>query len=255
MPPLFTIEKVTDETQLRRVYRLRYKVYCEEWGFERAEDHPDGLESDIYDKNAVHFLVKDAEEKVVGTIRLILNSPEGFPVERYCGININKTATPREGLAEISRLAISKSYRRRAEDRYIYGPDEERRAIGSFEYSDVLYKRRFTDKYSNYGIHRRSDKNNDRRRRHEVLMSLCKAIYVESKERGLTHWYAIMTKGLYTLLGSYGFNFQPIGEPVDYHGIRVPYLAEIRKIEKDVLNSNPEIYEEFTRELAEKDYK
>ncbi len=247
-----TIEKVSDDKQLQKVYRLRYKVYCEEWGFERMEDHLDGLETDIYDKNSVHFLVKDAEDKVIGTIRLILNSPEGFPVERYCGVAIDNSGIPKERIAEISRLAINKSYRRRAEDRYVYGPDEERRAIGSFEYPDIVYKRRFSDNYSGNNVHKRPGKIGDRRERHEVLMSLCKAVYIESKDRGLTHWYAIMTKGLHTLLGRYGFHFQPAGEPMDYHGIRTPYIAEIAKMEKAVMKSNPEIYDEFTKVLTEK---
>jgi N-acyl-L-homoserine lactone synthetase len=251
MPSLFTIEKVTDETQMRRVYRLRYKVYCEEWGFEKKENHPDGLEMDIYDRNSIHFLVKDAEDKDIGTIRLILNSNDGFPVERYCGVDINGTGIRRERIAEISRLAISKSYRRRAEDRYIYGPDEERRTIGGFEFNGPIYKRRFTDRYSNRGL----NKINDRRRRHEVLMSLCKAVYIESKDRGLAYWYAIMTKGLHSLLGRYGFLFEPAGEPVDYHGIRTPYIAEIAKVEESVLKSNPEVYEEFTKELMGKKHK
>jgi N-acyl-L-homoserine lactone synthetase len=252
MPPLFTIEKVTNEAQLRKVYRLRYKVYCEEWGFERKENHPDGLEIDIYDKNAVHYLVLDTEKKAVGTIRLIFDSEDGFPVERYCGVDIDSTGIDRKRCAEISRLAISKSYRRRAEDRYIYGPDEERRIIGSFEYDDLIYRRRFTDRFRNGYIYNKTSRNSDRRKRHEVLMSLCKAVYLESKDRGLTHWYAIMTKGLHSLLGRYGIHFEPSGEPVDYHGIRTPYRAEIKAIEESVSRCDPELYEEFTRELMEK---
>jgi N-acyl amino acid synthase of PEP-CTERM/exosortase system len=86
-------------------------------------------------------------------------------------------------------------------------------------------------------------------------MSLCKAVYIESKDRGLAYWYAIMTKGLHSLLGRYGFHFEPAGEPVDYHGIRTPYIAEIAKVEESVLKSNPEVYEEFTKELMEKKHK
>jgi len=252
MPLVFTIEKVTNETQLRKVYRLRYKVYCEEWGFERKENYPDGLEIDIYDKNAVHYLVLDPERKAIGTIRLIFDSEDGFPVERYCGVDIKASGIDRSRCAEISRLAISKSYRRRVEDRYIYGPDEERRLIGGFDLDDLIYRKRFTDRVRNSYIYGRNNREYNRRKRHEVLMSLCKAVYLESKDRGLTHWYAIMTKGLHSLLGRYGIRFEPAGEPVDYHGIRTPYVAEISTVEEAVSRSNPELYEEFTRELMEK---
>jgi N-acyl amino acid synthase of PEP-CTERM/exosortase system len=78
---------------------------------------------------------------------------------------------------------------------------------------------------------------------------LYKAVYHESKRRQLTHWYAVMTKGLIILLNRFGFKFHPIGDPVDYHGIRTPYLGEIQKIEEEVEAQKPEIYGEFTRGL------
>ena len=118
MPSGFDVKKVEDARELKKVQRLRYKVYCDEWGFERHEDNPGGIENDIYDKSAAHFSAKNSEGDVVGTIRLILDSPEGFPIEQHCDIQIEKYKLKREGLAEISRLAIRKDYRRRAEDRF-----------------------------------------------------------------------------------------------------------------------------------------
>lgn len=245
---MFTVHHVSDAEKLKEIYRLRYKVYCEEWGFERPGDHPYGIETDEFDKSAVHFVAKNSEGNLVGTIRLILNSPAGFPVEKYCEININKHELPRESLAEISRLAISKEYRRRAEDRYVYGPDEERRSIGRFNYTGKIYHsessriyRRAEDRYK--------EVLQDRRKRPEAVISLYKAIYHESKRRQITHWYAVMTKGLYTLLRRLEINFQAIGDPVDYHGIRTPYLGDIERIEHEVSIKNPELYEEFTKEL------
>jgi hypothetical protein len=58
-----------------------------------------------------------------------------------------------------------------------------------------------------------------------------------------------MTKGLVILLNRYGIRFQAIAEPVDYHGIRTPYLGEIQKIEQEVSDEKPEIYKEFTEGL------
>jgi len=58
-----------------------------------------------------------------------------------------------------------------------------------------------------------------------------------------------MTKGLYILLSRLGINFQQIGDPVDYHGIRTPYLGDIRKIEQEVASKNPELYNEFIKTL------
>ncbi len=61
-----------------------------------------------------------------------------------------------------------------------------------------------------------------------------------------------MTKGLVILLKRFGIKFDAIGDPVDYNGIRTPYLGTIQKIEDDVSSSNPEILEEFVKDLKSK---
>jgi hypothetical protein len=54
-----------------------------------------------------------------------------------------------------------------------------------------------------------------------------------------------MTKGIATLLGRFGIDFKVIGDPVDYHGIRTPYLGEIAKIEQSMSDADPNLYKEF----------
>lgn len=251
----FSVKRVTDEKELREVFKLRFKVYCLEWGFEKMEKFPDGLEKDEYDEHSVHFAAYDDSGKIMATIRLILGSPEGFPVEKYCQAGVDRNEIPENNIAEISRLAISREYRKRSEDKYIYGPDEERRSIGSFAQTNRSNFRRSEDNYrkNNYNNTRsRNESQSDRRSRHELVTSLYKAVYRESKKRQLTHWYAIMTKGLVILLKRFGIKFDAIGDPVDYNGIRTPYLGTIQKIEDDVSSSNPEILEEFAKDLKSK---
>jgi N-acyl-L-homoserine lactone synthetase len=254
----FTVSRITDDSDLKEIYRLRYKVYCEEWGFEKPEDHIQGIEKDEFDKNSVHFAARDSSGKLVGTIRLILNSPEGYPIEKHCSLNINPDELPRDNLSEISRLAISKDYRQRAEDKFIYGPDEERRSIGSFDFDDKygspsskFYYRRAEDKFRpRTGFRRTGDSSNNRRVKHEPVLSLYKAMYRESKKRQITHSYAVTAKGLQVLIRRYfGFRFEAIGDPVDYHGIRIPYLGEIKKIDEGFSEKNPDLFEEFNRDL------
>jgi len=249
-----TVTHISDEKDLKDMYRLRYKIYCYEWGFEKPEHHPDETISDIFDNNALHYAVKDDEQKIIGAISLILHSPQGFPTETYCELTINRDEIPRDSVAEISRLVIHRDYRRRAEDKYIYGPDEERRSIGSFNYSSNYsnnrsYIRRADDKYKHKGPRRPSEPFSERRRRHEVVLNLYKAIYQESKRRKITHWYAVMTKGIVMLLNKFGFIFEEIGDPVDYHGIRTPYMGTIEKIEQKIMQEHPELYEELNRDL------
>lgn len=247
-----TVSRVEDRSELKKIFRLRYNVYCHEWGFEKAEDHPDGIETDMYDKSSVHFAARRKDGKVVGTIRLILHSPEGFPIEKHCGSEIRGEAPREEGLAEISRLAISRDCRNRSEDRLIYGPDEERRSVGSFDFPEISRMGGSGGRFQTSPAHHGEWPAYDRRWRHEILISLCKAVYHESTRRGLTHWYAIMTKGLHFLLGRYGFVFHPVGGQVDFHGIRTPYLADIRKMEEEVKEKNTMLFEEFTEGLRHK---
>ncbi len=249
-----TVKQISAEKDLKDIYRLRYKIYCYEWGFEKPENHPDEIVTDVYDNNALHFAVKDDAQKTVGAISLILHSPEGFPTEKYCELNITRDEIPRDSIAEISRFVIHRDYRRRAEDKYIYGPDEERRSIGSFNYSsnysnNLSYVRRADDKFKHKGARRPSDSYSERRKRHEVVISLYKAIYRESKRRNITHWYAVMTKGIVILLNKFGFIFKEIGDPVDYHGIRTPYLGDVEKIEQEIMQEHPELYEELNKNL------
>jgi N-acyl-L-homoserine lactone synthetase len=245
------VKPVKEKKDLIEVYSLRYKVYCHEWGFEKPENHMDGLVTDADDENALHFAAKDDSNKTVGAVSLMVDSSGKFPIEQHCELEIDHDDIPREGLSEISKLVIHRNYRRRAEDKYIYGQDEERRSIGSFDFqyshpSSKNYYRRVDDKYKNNNTSRRPQNSPlDRRKRHEVILGLYKAIYQESKRRNITHWYAVMTKGIATLLGKFGIDFKAIGDTVDYHGIRTPYLSEIAKIEKNMSETDPALYKEF----------
>ena len=249
------VRHVQDEQQLTEIYKLRYKVFCLEWGFEKQDSHAGRMVTDVYDKNAIHFAALDENQKTVGAIMLIPDSSEGFPLEKYCELDINPDELPRNSLAEISRMVVHRDYRRRSEDKYIYGPDEERRSIGSFHFQQTypnhkVQHRRAADKYRSRQTARRTNEfYGDRRRRHEVIMDLYKAVYQESRRRQLTHWYAVMTKGIVNLLNRFGFSFEAIGDPVDYNGIRTPYMTELAKLEHDMETRNPELYEEFIKNL------
>ncbi|CAG1064703.1 acyl homoserine lactone synthase [uncultured bacterium] len=218
-------KKVSSAVELEEVYRLRYKVYCEERGFEKPEDHPDGLEIDAFDRHSVHFGAFNEMGELIGTARIILNSGDGFPLEKNCVLSSDVSLIERERLGEISRLALKKEYRRRAEDNFIYNDQGD----APPEFHSVP---------------------NDRRNRHEIVIGLYKLIYIESRKRGLTHWYTVMAKGLYLLLKRMGIFFQPIGPTIEYHGQRTPYLGGIEDIEAAVASVNPALFHEATEELG-----
>ncbi len=115
-----TFELVRADTAALRdkAYRLRYKVYCEEHGFE-SPPAPDSLvEIDAYDERASHYLLLHRlSGETIGTLRVILpgdQSEGNFPVHGHCAHPLLQME-PR-AFCEISRFCMAKRFRRRPED-------------------------------------------------------------------------------------------------------------------------------------------
>ena len=112
----FTFKMAEAEDLLKETFKLRYKVYCEECHFISENDYPDKSETDEYDDKSLHFAALDPYG-VIGSARLILDSELPFPIEAHCkDLNITDQSFNKRYAGEISRLVISKSYRRRKDD-------------------------------------------------------------------------------------------------------------------------------------------
>ncbi len=222
---IFEFLKVPQGSRLLdEVYQLRYKVYVEEWGFEKKEDHPGGIEKDEFDDHSVHFVVRRrGEERIIGTIRMICCSDKGFPIEKHCTIEADLSAFDRNRFGEISRLAVSKDYRRRATDSVYFD-------------GKVLEETAIENMYSG-----------SRKMSNDIVLGLYKCIYKESLERGNQCIMAVMAKGLYLLLKRVGILFEPIGPPQYYHGLRTPYLGRIDTMLQELTTRNPALYREFLK--------
>lgn len=73
---VYYFKHVTDEKEKEELYKLRYRVYCEEkkW-FDKAK-YKNGQETDIYDQQSALFSARNIDGDLIGCIRLILYSPE-----------------------------------------------------------------------------------------------------------------------------------------------------------------------------------
>ncbi len=222
------------------IFRLRYQVYCLEWGFEKEEDHPGGVETDEFDPHAVHIAarVKGAPStEVIGTSRVILGREvDRFPIEGHCSFFPEFTPPPRRVSGEISRLAVSKHFRRRAVDKMI------------FSHGDPAHE-------SIQAISDAAADHDRRKSENEIVAGIYMHLYAESKRLDITHWYAVMAKGLHLLLKRWGVVFHPIGPELNYHGWRGPYLAEISEIEKKLEMRNPALIEGARKILWQSDSK
>ncbi len=97
---------------LAAVRRLRYEVYCLERQFVDAARCADGQESDEHDPHAVHFAATTPAGGVVATLRLVLDSPLGFPLEGHAdGLLHARPRWERIETGEISRLIVAADYR------------------------------------------------------------------------------------------------------------------------------------------------
>ena len=215
---------VQDIEVLADTFRMRHEVYVQEFGFEKWEDHPDGLETDAYENESVHFACLNESDSVVGTIRLVLDSHKGFPIEHAVKTNFIGEKPDKSKIGEISRLTVSKDLRRRKED-------------GMYGVESYLMKKEG-------GILPDDGTIPDEmkgRKNPIIVLGLYQVMYHESRRRGLTHWYMITEKKLFFALKKYGFIFHQIGEPVEYHGERIPYLGIIEEVEKTLIENNPDM--------------
>src|SRR4030095_3392781 len=186
------------------VQQLRYAVYCLECKYLDASRYPLERETDEFDPYSVHFAATNERQEMVATLRLVRDSSPGFPLEQHAEhLSAHYHKLPRDKTAEISRLILAKSYRRRANDG-LYGQE-----LGDPE-KDAQAQAEATYRRSQYTL---------------TLFGLFKEMYVESVGMGLEYWVAAMETGLQRMLSRFGLGLHPVGEPMSYYGKVNPYYA------------------------------
>jgi len=231
----FRFGVVDNKDVLKDTFRMRYEVYVQEFGFERKEDHPNGLETDDYENESIHFACINESDSVVGTIRLVLDSDKGFPIEHAVETSFIGEKPDRSKIGEISRLTVSRDLRRRKED-------------GMYGVESYLTKKEGGVLPDDGSI----PEEMQGRKNPIIVLGLYQVMYHESRRRGISHWYMITEKKLFFALKKYGFLFHQIGEPVEYHGERIPYLGIVEEIEKTLRKNNPDMYKIMLTGLEEK---
>jgi N-acyl amino acid synthase of PEP-CTERM/exosortase system len=206
---------------LESSYRLRYQVYCLERGFLRPEDYPLGLEMDEFDPISSHVGAVDAHGELAGTARLVRNTSAGFPLFRHCSVFPQEKAldTASDQLVEVGRLSVSRHYRRRQADGVLI--------LGS-----VPPVRRSAEFH---GMNRRSS-------RGDLLLTIIKAVYQQSKRMGATQWLAATEPSLQRVLARHGVPFRQIGPESDYFGLVAPYRMDVEEFDQAIVSGRfPEL--------------
>jgi N-acyl amino acid synthase of PEP-CTERM/exosortase system len=206
----FSVLSADTPERLDAAYRLRYQVYCIEQQFEDRRRCPDERETDDDDDRSVHTLLLHRRSGVAaGTARVILPSPGAarpLPIERL--LRPPELAMfqrlPLHRIAEVSRFAVSKEFRRRqAELRYVDAgfPDPPL-------HPDAV----------------------ERRLMPHITLGLIRGILGICLEHRVTLLAAVMEPALVRILSRLGLDFELVGPLVQYHGLRQPCIASIAEL-------------------------
>ena len=221
----FDVQAVDGADLLANTYQLRYQVFCIERRLLNWADYPECLESDEFDAHAIHILARHKRGGDAGTVRLVLHSELGFPMQSHCAFDaelahLNEPSSPvLRRYAEISRLAVSKDFRRRSCDT-MYGSKPRGTQRGTLADGTGLPPP--------HGP--------------EIVTGIFKYMYHESKRIGITHWIVAMERGLSLLLRRMGFPFKAAGPEADYSGCVRPYIASIADIERYCSHHRPTMF-------------
>lgn len=218
----FELELATSQAQLDSIYQIRYRVYCEEFGYEPLESFPDGLETDEFDALSSHCLVvHKSSGRPAGCARLVhVDESSLMPMEKFCGDSMDQGIIRdfdgrRDTICEFSRLAVDGAFRRRA--------GEQATRFG--EMSALDYSQRELRTFS------------------LIAVSTILAAFAMSDLIGRTNCFAMMEPFLPRLLRRSGIIVHPAGTETDYHGVRAPYVFESHET---VAGMEPELREFFS---------
>lgn len=218
----FSFLRVDGTEMLNETFKLRYQVYCMERGFLPSEEHPTESESDDFDSVSEHFAAYDRHNQIAGSVRLVKSSPAlGYPFQSHCPVFPDAWQPPLDQAQEISRLVVSKQYRRRQGDNWL-GITEE---TGEELPEDIAAKR------GGHPI---------------IVLGMYREMYRYSKKNGVRFWYAAMERSLTRLLARYGFDFKAIGPQIDYYGPVAIYLASLAELEEKLSAQSPQLFAWFT---------
>ena len=210
----FEILPATNEPLRNDVFRIRHEVYCEELKFE--PERPERMETDSYDPHSLHCLIRTANtpNHLVGCTRLVCAKPEDpaapLPFELTCEHTLDRRIIdpqklPRDRIAEVSRLAVRATYRRRK------GDDKAPVAISEEDFGT-----------------------GDRPRFPYIPIGLYLGAVALAARSGIDTLFVLTEPRLASHFGKLGVDIKQIGGPVEHRGTRVPSMMHVPSIIKDM---------------------
>lgn len=190
------------------VYGIRHSVYCEELGFEPVG--PDRRERDEYDAHSEHILIRSApSDRFIGCMRLVRARPEQplypFPFERTCNATLDRRvidplSVARGTVAEISRLAVVRDFRRRK------GEQRTADAVGNLDFGSET-----------------------RPRFPYIQVGLYLGTFALATRLGIDTLFVLTEPRLAEHFTKLGVRVRQIGGPVEHRGMRAPFVMNVKE--------------------------
>ncbi|ABB32266.1 hypothetical protein GeomeDRAFT_1534 [Geobacter metallireducens RCH3] len=223
---LYSVIPAETDELVKETFRLRYQVYCIENEFEPPSETSQQMETDEFDKNSVHSIIKyNKTGHSIGSVRMVLpnerDHTRSFPIQKICSHSI---FTDRKLFSlyrpiEISRFCLSKELRTMAKPcKHMCVQLTSTRA----PFSPSLLNQ------------------------HGPILGLIRGLVQMSSENHVTHWFAIMEPSLIRLLAKLAIYFKPVGSLINYHGMRQPCYIELSELLRRVFSEQPLVWEVLT---------
>jgi N-acyl amino acid synthase of PEP-CTERM/exosortase system len=104
-PASISVKELAGEA-VSESFAVRYRVYCRERRFLDEERYSEGVETDEFDWCSRHLGVFDADNIMVGTVRLVPYNAGGLPMDGHCRYEAPATSA----YGEVSRLAVPRRH-------------------------------------------------------------------------------------------------------------------------------------------------
>jgi N-acyl amino acid synthase of PEP-CTERM/exosortase system len=218
-------------------HRIRYQVYCLETGYEDPSRYPDKREVDAFDEHAVHFIARSRSSgEWIAALRLVIRPFDSLPMSEFTGVDFGILSdeitrdiqTGQTSLcAEVSRLCVVASFRRRAQERNTpyqmsYNPDRDSPPSNT---SDPA----------------------ERRKAPWLMLGLINAAREYSETHNIRYWFFLVADALARIMEGLGFALTKVGPPCEHRGVRRPYFRDLTTSFDNIAQRLPIVYQMFTQ--------
>ena len=228
----FAVDFATTLEQKRSAYKIRYRVYCEEFRYEPIDPTENETERDEFDDHSLHCLVMHKRSKIpAGCVRLVpaIDDIEigRLPFEKHCSTSLDDSFIEsldieRDTVCEISRLAVDGAFRRRS--------GETLTRFGKVNAVDCTHQ--------------------EQRSFSLIAVAGFLASTALTDLTGRTNVFAMMEPFLPRLLKRSGIIFQRAGKDINYHGIRAPYFVRTQSVLDNMRPDLRTLYDWIREQIA-----